>query len=99
MKISSQRFLDQNIVNAKIAASDFVVMTATIIDDDGEEYAVIIDGHHSFEAAKQTGNEPVFEESDYNYQSEVEFIGFDDWMEQHWIDSEWYNIETDGLVW
>ena len=88
--ISSQRFLDQDTVDKKIENNDFVVMVATISDD----YQIVIDGHHSLEAAKQVGVDPIFVESDYNYASEVECIGFDNFLAAHFVDSAWYNIET-----
>ena len=98
MKISSQKYLDEEIVNKKLLAADFDVLVATI-EYDGEIYEIIIDGHHSLAAAKLVGIEPNFEESDYEYQQEVDFIGFDNWLELHWIDCDWYNIETNRSVW
>jgi phosphoglycolate phosphatase-like HAD superfamily hydrolase len=89
-KISSQKYLDQAIVNQKIDNSDFIVTLATISDD----YQVVIDGHHSLEAAKQAGVDPIFVESDYNYMSEVECIGFDNFLAAHYIDSAWYDVES-----
>ena len=88
--ISSQRFLDQDTVNKKIENNDYVVMVATISDD----YQIVIDGHHSLEAAKQAGVNPIFVEADYNYMSEVECIGFDNFLASHYVDSAWYNVET-----
>jgi hypothetical protein len=89
-KISSQRFLDQDVIDQKIADNDFVVTLATISDD----YQIVIDGHHSLEAAKQAGVEPIFIESEYNYLAEVECIGFDNFLAAHYVDSAWYNIES-----
>ena len=89
-KISSQKYLDQAIVDQKIDNSDFVVTLATISDD----YQVVIDGHHSLEASKQAGVDPIFVESDYNYMAEVDCIGFDNFLAAHFVDSAWYNIET-----
>ena len=93
MKISSQKFLDQNVVDEKIAAEDYTVLLATIIID-GNEVEVVIDGHHSLAAAKQAGVEPDYQYAVYNYQREVECIGLDSWLEQHWIDCPYYDIET-----
>ena len=98
MKISSQKYLDQEIVDKKIEKKDFVVTLATI-SNDTDIYQVVIDGHHSLEAAKQAGIDPFFKEADYNYQEEVECIGFDNWLEQHYIDSDWYDINTGRNVW
>jgi hypothetical protein len=38
-------------------------------------------------------------EAEYNYQAEVECIGFDDFMKQHYIDSDWYDVETMSNIW
>ena len=99
IKISSQRYLDDDIVAAKLADGDFIVTLARISDADGNEYDVVIDGHHSIAAAKEAGVSPVFEHSDYNYQKEVTCIGFDGWLAQHCIDAAWYDIDTDIEVW
>ena len=90
IKISSQRFLDQDVIDQKIMNNDFVVTLATISD----EYQIVIDGHHSLEAAKQAGVNPVFVESEYDYLAEVECIGFDNFLAAHYVDSAWYNIES-----
>ena len=99
MMITSQRYIDQDTVDAKINDSDYVVMLATIADSDGNEYDLVVDGHHSYAAAIQSGNAPVYEYSDYNYQAEVDCLGFDDFMASKWIDSEYYDIETGVNVW
>ena len=76
MIISSQRFIDQDTVEEKIASNDFEVTIATITTPDGEEFKVVVDGHHSYAAAIQSGNKPIFVEANYNYQSEVDCLGF-----------------------
>ena len=94
MIISSQKYRDADTVDAKIAAADYVVTIATITDSDGNEYSIVVDGHHSHAAAVATGNMPVYVESDYNYQAEVGCIGFDSFLADKWIDSDWYDIES-----
>jgi hypothetical protein len=99
MIISSQKYRDADTVAAKIAAADYVVTIATITNADGNEYSLIVDGHHSHAAAIETGNAPVYVESDYNYQSEVDCIGFEDFLASKYIDSDYYDIETGVNVW
>jgi hypothetical protein len=99
MRISSQRYIDQEIVDRKIAEQDFTVTLAEIENEDGDEYDLVIDGHHSLEAAHQSGNAPDFQYADYDYQKEVEHLGFDDFLAAHHMDSDWYNIETGENVW
>lgn len=99
MKISSQKYIDEATVQEKINNNDYAVTLASITDNAGNEYDVVVDGHHSYEAAIRTGNNPVYEYSDYDYQSEVDCIGFDAFLESKWIDSDWYDIETGVNVW
>jgi phage-related protein (TIGR01555 family) len=64
--VTNQRHLSHEIVAQKIAAQDFTVQlspefqTAT-----GKRFRVIIDGHHSLQAAVESGNVPVFVEANY----------------------------------
>ena len=99
MKISSQRYINDEIVQAKRNKSDYTVTVATITDSDGNEYELVIDGHHALAAAREDGVDPIYVESDYNYQSEVECCGFDDFLIAKWIDSNYYDIETGIDVW
>lgn len=55
--ITSQSYLDEEIVQEKIEANDFEVTVSPVFEYEGETYQVILDGHHSFEAAQQTGQE------------------------------------------
>ena len=98
MIISSQKYLDEETVDAKLAASDFIVHVATI-EHDGETYQIVVDGHHSLAAAQEAGVSPEFVESSYNYQGEVDCLGFDGFLEAHFIDSAWYDVETRCDVW
>jgi hypothetical protein len=91
MKISSQKYIDQEIVDQKIEAADYIVTLADL----GNGLEMVIDGHHSLDAARQTGNSPEYVVSEYNYQAEIESLGsLDAFLEAHWIDSDWYDVET-----
>ena len=91
--ISSQRYLDENVVAEKQAAAEYVVTLATV-----GEYRLVIDGHHSLEAARRDGVAPQYVESEYNYQAEADTIGIDDFLAAHWIDSDWYDIDSNNNV-
>jgi hypothetical protein len=54
--ISSQRYRDQYIVDAKIAEEDYVVTVSPDVKIGDDTYWIVMDGHHSYEAAKQSGN-------------------------------------------
>ena len=60
MIITSQNYRDDSIVEAKRSAKDYEVTISPEFEIDGETYQVIIDGHHSFEAARLDGVEPEF---------------------------------------
>lgn len=61
--VTYQKFLDENIVNEKIAAMDFTVNVTPEFEDEGKKYRMIIDGHHSLAAAVRMLVRPVFIES------------------------------------
>jgi len=60
--ISSQRYLDDAIVAAKIAAGNFVVTLSPEFEIDGVAYSVVMDGHHAYAAARESGVAPEFRE-------------------------------------
>jgi hypothetical protein len=59
--ITSQDHIDETIVASKQADKDYVVKLSPEFELDGETYQVVIDGHHSLEAAKLDGVEPEYE--------------------------------------
>ena len=61
--ISSQRYINEEIVMEKSEAADFDVLVSPEFEIDGEMVAVILDGHHSYHAAANTGVLPVFTEA------------------------------------
>lgn len=56
--ITSQHHLDDAIVEAKVAASDFAVFVSPEFEVDGEIFQVVLDGHHSLAAAIEAGATP-----------------------------------------
>ena len=100
--ITSQQYLDRDIVAEKIEAEDFDVQISPAFEYDGETFAVIIDGHHSFAAALEAGAEPVFTElssQDFDaicllQSGDVDaFLAAADWGEG------WIYAETSQPVW
>lgn len=65
--ITNQMFLDPEIVKLKQETRDYVVqVTPALPDPDtGKMYRVVIDGHHSLEAARIDGVAPEFQEGGY----------------------------------
>lgn len=58
--ITSQSHRDLKTVNEKRAAKDYTVLLSPEFEVDGETYQVVLDGHHSFEAARRDEVEPEF---------------------------------------
>jgi len=96
--ISSQRYLDENIVKQKQANEDYTVQYA-LVEVEGQEYMVVVDGHHSLAAAIWDGVEPELEECD------AETFAFaarspEAFLEQyHHGDDYYYCARPEVLVW
>jgi hypothetical protein len=54
---TAQSHINETIVREKQANKDYEI-TVEMIDDDGEMVAMLVDGNHSWEAAKRDGVEP-----------------------------------------
>lgn len=63
MLITSQSFRDEAIVAEKRIAKDYEITVSPKFEIDGDSYRVLIDGHHSFEAARLDGVEPECREA------------------------------------
>lgn len=100
--ISSQRFLDDNIVSQKIKDEDFEVQLSPVFTLDNQDYQVVTDGHHSLAAAKQAGVQPVFYVQNSSENDRIGLIEsgeIDDFLSLSWIDSDWYDVETGWDIW
>lgn len=95
--ISSQRHLDPEIVASKVEAGDFVC-SAYALEMGGTLYHVLVDGHHSYAAAREAGVAPkislVSGPLKSEYDAEVEAKGADGWLADHWHDADWYFLAT-----
>ena len=92
--ISSQRYLS-DIVSDKIAeleASQPAVIVLGAWDVKDYDCAVLYDGHHTLEAARQLDIPVRFVVVDH-----PEGISGDNLLEQAWMDSDWYDVETGKL--
>lgn len=96
--ISSQRYRDESIVQEKRESGDRVVSVVTI-DLDGTEYRVVVDGHHSLQYCIDDGIEPeLVEVTD----SDTRSCADDDpqqWLENRYHDSDYYDILTGQDIW
>lgn len=95
--ISSQRYLDRDIVAQKIKAQNFDVRVSPEFMIDGEPVRAITDGHHALEAAIRSGNKPRFIEDSPMTNDRVNLLKagqVDDYLESSYHDSPWYNFAT-----
>lgn len=91
--ISSQKHLDWNIVEQKMSGMVGVEsLTLEAWDVKAYDCAVLYDGHHTIAAARELGI-PV----SYTVIDHPEGISGDNLLEQAWMDSDWYDVETGKL--
>lgn len=91
--ISSQRFLDSEIVESKKAdldgAQSVIIPCSYVGEINGVEYAMVSDHHHTMAAAKELGISIEFGVS-----ADPEGLEGDALLEARWMDSAYYNVET-----
>ena len=100
--ISSQRYLDWDVVEEKREAADYAASYYDIVVD-GQEYSVVVDGHHSLAAAKEDEVSPEWSLVEREISSEYDYViaefGIEAWLEEHFMDSAWYDVHTGVEVW
>lgn len=97
--ISSQRHRDDEIVAEKQGAKDYDVLVSPefYVPDWDATVRVILDGHHSLEAAKRDGAAPTFLEADAMDHDAVGMIARGDiegFLEAAHIDDDYYDVST-----
>jgi len=100
--ISAQKFRDEATVEAKRAAGDYEVFVSPVFEIEGEQFRVIMDGHHSMEAAILDGVEPDFIEQSARDNDTVALIAagdIDDFLAAHRNDCDYYDIATGHDIW
>ena len=100
--ISSQRYIDAEIVSAKIAAKDFEVGVSPSFEVDGEAFRVVLDGHHSLEAARQAGVSPTYTEytaTDHDAICLLDSGDIETFLEAVHFGDDYYDVETGITVW
>lgn len=100
--ISSQRYIDEEIVAAKIAAEDFEVMVSPGFEVDGEAFRVVLDGHHSLEAARRAGVPPTYIEytaTDHDAIGLLDSGDIETFLKVVHMGDDYYDVETGITVW
>lgn len=70
---SAQSYREQRIIEEKRENKDYAIKVAYIADDDNM-IAMLVDGHHSFEAAKIDGVDPEIEIVESEYKSLEDYV-------------------------
>jgi hypothetical protein len=103
MIISSQRFLDENIIEEKKLNEDYEVMLSPEFIIDGEKYQVILDGHHSLAAAISNGVDPEYWTADASDHDAIMILDDcedpDEFLMAVHMGNDYYNVETGVDVW
>lgn len=99
--ISSQRYINEEIVSDKAEAADFEVLVSPVFEIDGEMMAVILDGHHSYHAAIEAGVTPEFVEATTQDHDAVALLesDVDTFLEAVHMGDDYYYVETGVTVW
>ena len=100
--ISAQEYRDEEIVAQKLEAQDFEVQTSPVFEVGGVQYRVVIDGHHSLEAAKLAGVGPEFVEqssSDNDTVALLEAGNVEGFLVAHRNDCDYHDVATGEIVW
>jgi uncharacterized protein (DUF1015 family) len=97
--ISSQAYIDMDIVSSKMEALKKSNATKVIIPCsyvgiiEDEEFAIVIDGHHTMQAAKEIGLEVEFEIKD-----DSEGLTGEQLLQARYIDCDYYRVESSDVV-
>lgn len=98
--ISSQRYIDYDIVDQKIAEIEGMesivlpIINAEMKDLDGNDLYILVDGHHRKEAAEELGIAVDYEEVENEHGCTGDAL-----LEECYNDSDWYYIDNGRLVW
>lgn len=95
--ISSQHYLNYQVVESKITELDGMTsITLTCWDAgeiDGEQMAVLSDGHHTLAAARELGIAVEFDVIGH-----PEYLTGEALLTDSWMDGDWYRVETSDPI-
>ena len=101
--ITTQRYLNDKIVENKVSGKDFSVQISPEFEVDGENYRVVLDGTHSYHAALKTGITPDFEEQSARDNDNIAYLekgDVDSFLENvHSGEGDYMNISTEKEIW
>ena len=100
--ITSQDFIDDEIVAQKIATQDFAVMVSPEFVFEGQTFRMLLDGHHSLAAAIEAGVEPDVTEATSTLHDAVGLIEdgkIDDFLTVTWMGADYRFAVSGKDVW
>lgn len=100
--ITSQHYISDEIVAAKIAAEDYEVQVSPAFEIDGQTFRVVMDGHHSLAAAIEAGVEPEIVEQNGADNDKINMLRdglVQDFLEACWMDGDYHYAISGKEVW
>jgi len=100
--ITSQSYINDEIVAAKRAAGDYSILVSPEFDYEGETYRVLLDGHHSLAAALEDGAEIDVTEATATMSDSVALIEkgqIEDFLSATYMDSDYRFALSGKDVW
>ncbi len=100
--ITSQHYINDEIVAAKIAAEDFEAQVSPAFEVDGKTLRIVMDGHHSLAAAIEAGVEPAIVEQNGTDNDKINMLrdGYvQDFLEACWMDGDYRYAINGKDVW
>lgn len=100
--ITSQHHLNEEIIAEKATNEDFDVVVSPEFTVDGEAYQVILDGHHSFAAALEAGQEPditVASPREHDAVALLESGDIETFLTAVYMDGEYIDATTHNAIW
>lgn len=100
MIISSQRYIDNKKVEQKMNEIGGRVTLPVLYagEYEGEAIYILVDGHHTAEAARELCLPINYETIDAKAWGYDTRWTLEDALENLWMDSDWYDVETGSLA-
>lgn len=99
--ISSQRYLNREVIIKKVAKFKVFVVRTVDLEMRGKTYRIILDGHHNLAAARLIGAEPTWKGPPPKLERIMKSMRASDFaafMINNLTDSDWYFHDTGQVV-
>jgi hypothetical protein len=98
--ITSQDYIDDATVAAKLESRDFAVSVSPEFEVDGVTYQVVLDGHHSLAAAQAAQVAPELTELSARDHDAVGLLpDVEAFLEAVHMGGDWHDAVTGELIW